>query len=204
MKLKQALTALSVLVLPNIAGNAIAAKGMEYSYFDLGYEYTDVDDDDQGSSFKLAAIEGSFAIFDLVALRAGFKRGKLEDFPSTNGSADPDFTEFQFGGWGHYSLVKKKLDIYGGANWFYNSRNSSSSGVSSVSDAGAIVDAGLRYALHKRVELQLGGEHRTGDYNDTTMFFSSRFKVTKNMWINLSTNQLGDNDTYFGGIRWDM
>ena len=188
-----------------LASPVFAAKGFSYSYVNLGYEYTDIDDSDDGSSFKLAVVDASFDTFDLVALRAGFKRGRLEGIPkSGGGDDDPDFTEFQAGAMGHYTVIKKKLDVFAGANWFYNSRNSSSSGVSSLSDAGAIVDGGVRYSALKWLELELAGEYRTGDYDDTVLVFSPRFKVTKKLWINLKARQLGDNDSYFAGVRWDM
>ncbi|MFQ5642742.1 MAG: outer membrane beta-barrel protein [Thiogranum sp.] len=202
---KKALWALVIGSLTLLASPAFAAKGFSYSYLDVGYEYTDIDESDDGSSFKLASINASFDTFKHVALRAGFKRGRLEGLPKANGSDDdPDFTEGQAGGWGHYTLMKKKLDVFAGANWFYNSINSSSSGVSSTSDAGFIFDAGVRFRALKWLELDMAGEHRSGDFDDNVLVVGSRFKARKKLWINLKTKQLGDNDTYFAGIRWDM
>jgi len=202
---KKALWALVIGSLALSASPVFAAKGFSYSYVDAGYEYTDIDKDANGSSFKLAAINASFNTFKYVALRAGFKRGRLEGVPTGPGSDDdPDFTEAQAGGWGHYTLMKKKLDVFAGANWFYNSINSSSSGFSSTSDAGYIADGGIRYKALKWLELEMAGEHRSGDFDDNVLVVGSRFKVWKKLWVNLKTRQLGDNDSYFTGVRWDM
>ncbi|GEM_PF-2208577 len=203
---KKALWALVIGSLALLASPVFAAKGFSYSYLDAGYEYTDIDDSDNGSDFKLGAINASFDTFTYVALRAGFKRGKLEDLPKKNGvdKADPDYTEFQAGAAGHYPLMKKRLDVIVGANWFFNSINSSSRGVGSKSDGGYIIDGSLRLNALKWLELELGGEHRSGDMDDDVLVVGSRFKVWKKLWVNLKTKQLGDNDVYFGGIRWDM
>jgi len=202
---KKALWALVIGSLALLASPVFAAKGFRYTYVDAGYEYIDIDKSRNGSDFKLGVVNASFDTFKYVALRAGFKRGKLNDRPKGGGaSSDPDYTEFQAGAWGHYPLMKKKLDVFAGANWFYDSINSSSTGVSSKSEGGYLFDGGVRYNALKWLELEMAGEHRSGDYDDNYLVVGSRFKVTKKLWINLKTKQLGDNNVYFGGIRWDM
>jgi len=202
---KKALWALVVGSLALLASPVFAAKGFSYSYVNAGYEYTDIDEDDDGSSFKLGSVNASFNTFNYFALRAGLKRGRLEGVPTGPGTDnDPDYTEAQAGGWGHYPLIKKKLDVFAGANWFFSSINSSSSGFSSKSDGGYLFDGGVRYAALKWLELELAGEHRSGDFDDNVLVVGSRFKVWKKLWINLETKQLGDNTTYFTGVRWDM
>jgi len=202
---KKALWALVVGSLALLASPVFAAKGFSYGYVDAGYEYTDIDKDEDGSSFKLGVVKASFNTFTYAALRAGIKRGKLDGVPKGSGSDDnPDFTEFQAGVQGHYNIVKKRLDVFAGANWFYNSINSDAGGVSSKSDGGYIVDGGIRFNALKWLELEMSGEHRSGDYDDNVLVVGSRFKVTKKLWVNLKTSQLGDNDRYFTGIRWDF
>jgi hypothetical protein len=191
-------------MLATMAASTVAAKGFEYTYADIGYEYTDIDDSKEGKNLSLGVVDGSFSTFEHVALRAVFKRGRLNDFPGQFGESDPDFTEFQFGAWGHYGLIKNKLDVFAGANWFYNSRNSQTSGVSDNSDSGAIVDAGIRYAAFKRVEFEAGGIYRTGNLDDGAVFLGPRISLTKHLWLNLKSTQLGDNDNYYAGLRWDF
>ena len=192
---RTALRALLAGALVMIASPALLAKGFEYSYVDAGYEYVDGDD----VNFKLAAISASFDLFDYAALRAGFKRGKLDNY--SRKESDPDFTEFQLGARGHYSLLKN-LDAFVGATWFYNSINGDK--VASISDGGGIFDAGIRYKAFKRLELNAWGRYRTGDYDDTVLAIGPIIKLTKKLSLNLKTSQFGDNDVYFAGLRLEL
>ncbi len=201
MNSHNALGALLVGVLVCIATPAMAAKGFSYTYVDAGYEYVDGDE----SSFKLGAVNGSFDTFKYLALRAGFKRGRIEDYPPAKGSSnDPDFSEFSAGGRGHYTLIKKKLDGFAGATWFYNSINGNN--VSSNSDWGGIFDAGIRYKGFKRLELNIWVRNRTADSasSDTVLVIGPLIRVTKKLSINIKTSQLGDDDVYFAGMRLDL
>ena len=180
----------------------MAAKGFSYSFVDAGYQYTSGDPE----NFKVGLLNASFGIFDYVALRTGFQRGKIEDYPPSearNGD-DPDFTEFQAGVRGHYPLMKKKLDVFGTGTWFYNSINSNSSGVSSISEGGALVDAGVRFQATKKWELDAAVEYRTGDYDGTFGVVESIYKITKKLSISLNTRQNSDIQKYFGGLRLDF
>jgi hypothetical protein len=197
---KKALWALVIGSLALLASPVFAAKGFSYTYVDAGYEYVDGDE----SSFKLGAVNGSFDTFKYVALRAGFKRGQIEDYPPADGGSDPDYNEFSAGARGHYPLIKKKLDGFAGATWFYNSINGDN--VSSNSDWGGIFDAGIRYKAFKWLELNAWGQHREADTasSDTVLVINPLFKVTKKLSINLRTNQIGDDDAYFAGFRLDL
>ena len=197
---KKALWALVIGSLALLASPVFAAKGFSYTYVDAGYEYVDGDD----SSFKLGAVNGSFDTFEYVALRAGFKRGKIEDYPPADGNSDPDYYEFSAGARGHYPLMKKKLDGFAGATWFFSSINGDD--VSSNSDWGGIFDAGIRYKAFKRLELNVWGRHRTADSasSDTVLVIGPLIKVTKKLSINVKTSQFGDDDVYFAGFRLDL
>jgi len=200
MNSTKALGALLVGVLVCTATPVLAAKGFSYTYVDAGYEYVDGDE----SSFKLGAVNASFDTFKYLALRAGFKRGKIEDYPPANGGNDPDFYEFSAGGRGHYPLMKKKLDAFAGATWFYDSINGNN--VSSNSDWGGTFDVGIRYKGFKRLELNVWGRHRTADSasSDTVLVIGPLIKVTKKLSINIKTSQFGDDDVYFAGMRLDL
>lgn len=192
---RKALRAMLASALVLMASPVLAGKGFSYSYVDAGYEYVSGDDVD----FKLIGVEGSFDVFKYVALRAGFKRGKLDNY--SRKESDPDYNEFTLGARGHYSLLKN-LDAFAGATWFYGSINGDK--VSSISDAGGIFDAGIRYKAFKRVELNVWGRHRTGDFSDTVLAIGPIIKLTKKLSLNIKTSQFGDNDVYFAGLRLDL
>ncbi|HFD79063.1 MAG TPA: hypothetical protein ENK05_01560 [Gammaproteobacteria bacterium] len=190
---------MSIIAVAPLVSPLVAARGFSYSFVDAGYQYTSGDPE----NFKLGTLSASFATFDYVALRAGFQRGKVESYPPSPGN-DPDFTEFQAGARGHYTLMKKKLDAFATGTWFYNSINNSSSGVSSISDAGGIFDAGVRFQATKKWELDASVEYRTGDYDGTFGVIESIYKLTKKLSISLNTRQSNDIQKYFGGVRLDF
>jgi hypothetical protein len=202
MNSRKALGALLVGVFAFSSAPVFAAKGFSYTYVDAGYEYIDGDEE----SFNLGAIDGSFDVFEYVALRAGYRRGTINDYEPADqiGASDPDFNEFQAGARGHYPLLKNKLDAFAGATWFYNSINGND--VSSISDWGGIFDVGIRYKAFKRLELNIWGRHREADSasSDTVLVIGPLIRVTKTISINLKTSQLGDDDVYFAGFRLDL
>jgi hypothetical protein len=188
-----------ILSIAPIALPAMAAKGFSYSFVDAGYQYTSGDPE----NFQLGVLSASFGIFDYVALRAGFQRGKISDYPSAedNNASDPDFHEFQAGLRGHYPLIKKKLDLFGTGTWFYNSVNGNSSGVSSISEGGGLFDAGVRFQATKRWELDGAVEYRSGDYSGTFGVIESVYKLTKKVSFSVNTRLGKDIQKYFGGFR---
>jgi hypothetical protein len=199
---RKALGVVLIVSMAPMVSPVMAAKGFSYSFVDAGYQYTSGDPE----NLKVGLLNASFGIFDYVALRTGFQRGKIEDYPPSearNGD-DPDFTEFQAGVRGHYPLMKKKLDVFGTGTWFYNSINSNSSGVSSISDAGGLFDAGVRFQATKKWELDAAVEYRTGDYDGTFGVVESIYKITKKLSISLNTRQNSDIQKYFGGLRLDF
>ena len=195
---RKALGVLLIISIAPIASPAMAAKGFSYSFVDAGYQYTSGDPE----NFKVGLLNASFGVLDYVALRAGFQRGKIEDYRPAQDSSDPDFTEFQAGLRGHYPLMKKKLDVFGTGTWFYNSINGNNS--SSISEGGALVDGGVRFQATKKWELDAAVEYRTGDYDGTFGVVESVYKITKKLSISLNTRQNSDIQKYFGGFRLDF
>jgi len=199
---RKALAVVLIIFIAPIASPGMAAKGFSYSFVDAGYQYTSGDPE----NFKVGLLNASFGVFDYVALRANFQRGKVEDYPpaKANNGNDPDFTEFQAGLRGHYPLMKKKLDVFGTGTWFYNSINSNSSGVSSISEGGGLFDAGVRFQATKQWELDAAVEYRSGDYSGTFGVVESVYKITKKLSISLNTRLGKDIQKYFGGLRLDF
>ena len=195
---RKALAVLLIISSASIAFPVMAAKGFNYSFVDVGYQYTSGDPE----NFKVGLLNASFGLFDHVALRAGFQRGTIEDYQPANNGSDPDFTEFQAGLRGHYPLMKKKLDVFGTGTWFYNSINGNNS--SSISEGGALVDGGVRFQATKKWELDAAVEYRTGDYDGTFGVVESVYKITKKLSISLNTRLGNDIQKYFGGLRLDF
>ena len=87
---RKALGVVLIVSMAPMVSPLMAAKGFSYSFVDAGYQYTSGDPE----NFKVGLLNASFGIFDYVALRAGFQRGKIEDYPPSeerNGD-DTDWT----------------------------------------------------------------------------------------------------------------
>ena len=182
MIVKNALRAVLVIVTLSLASPLMAAKGFAYTYVDFGYQHTEGDP----VNADFAMIDGSFDTFEYMALRAGMLRGRLDEYSAAK--SDPDMTEFRFGAIGHLPVVKKKLDVYFGATYFYNSINASE--ISSIADSGVLLDAGLR--------------RRTGDQEEDFGTAAIILKITKKLSINVNAQANEDIQKYFGGLRLDL
>jgi hypothetical protein len=180
----------SVLVL---CAPALFARSFNYSYADVGYERINGDDYDVDQ----AVVNASFAVHDLVALRAGYARGQTDDFPvARDPSGDPDVSQFLIGLRPHYSLTKH-LDAFGDLVY----TNSKFNGDRSHTDLGYIYAAGVRYQAFKRVELRLAGEYRSGDIDEAFLVVEPVIRLTRTFDLSLRTSQSSDSSDYFAGLR---
>ena len=188
----KALVAVTVSTLV-MSAPVLAAKGLNYSYADAGYEYVDEDKFEMDA----ARIDLSFGIHDYVALVGGYSRGWTDDFPtSEDPGGDPDLNEFRGGLRPHYSLLKN-LDVYVDLiAW-----NRKFNGDRTNTDLGYTYGGGLRYLPHKRIELRLGGEYRSGEIDEGFVVFGPVIKLTKSLSASLRTTQGEDSKDYFAGLR---
>lgn len=196
MNSKKAFKALLVSALLLTGGPVLAAKGFNYSFADVGYNYLD------GDNFDMDAgqVDASFGIFDNVALRAGYLRGWTDNFPkSQDPSGNPDLNEFRVGLQPHYSLLKS-LDAY--ADLLYV--NTKLNGDRSNTDIGYIYGAGIRYQAFKKVEFRLAGEYRSGDVDEAFVVLGPVIKLTKNFDLSLRTAHSSDSSDYFAGLRMNF
>jgi len=190
---KNIFEALMVCALVSICGPAVAARGFEYSYADVGYNRVNGDNFDVNS----AQVDASFGIFDHLALRAGYLRGQADDFPKIqDSSGDPDVNEFRFGVRPHYS-VSKSLDLYADLIYF----NAKFNGNRTNTDIGGIYAAGLRYQAFKKLEIDVGGQYRSGDTDSAFFVLSPVIQLSRNFDLVLRAEQGSDDASYFGGIR---
>lgn len=177
----------------------VAAKGLSYSFAEAGYEYLDEDEFDMDA----ARVDLSFGVHDYVALLAGYTRGWTDDFPtSEDPSGDPDLNEFRGGLRPHYSLLtkKQKLDVYAD----FVAWNRKFNGDRTNTDLGYTYGAGLRYLPHKRIEVRLAGEYKSGDVDETFVVFGPVIKLTKQFSLSLHTSHSSDSSDYFAGFRLDF
>ena len=103
MNSKKAVKALFVSVIASVFAPGLAAKGFNYTYTDLGYQYVNADRFDMDA----ARVDASFGLMDIMAFRLGYTRGWTDDFPtSEDPSGDPDLNEFRFGLRPHFTMTK--------------------------------------------------------------------------------------------------
>jgi len=168
----------------------VFAKGFNYSYADVGYQFTD---GDNGVDISSGRVDASFGAFKYMALRAGFLRGNTDDIAGDN----QDRTEFRYGAQLHYPLMDG-LDIFGevlALNSYVNSNRSTSI------DTGPIYNTGVRYKVMKKLEFDAGYKYVAGDVDNdfgnvgVVYMFTRAFSATANASFG------GDINEYFGGVR---
>lgn len=190
---KKATRALLVSMCALLFSPMLAAKGLEYSYADVGYIKYNGDDYD----YHGGTVDASFGIFDLAALRIGYTRARTEKYSKTKDpSGHPDLNEFQLGLRPHYSLGKT-FDLYADFIYFNDKFN----GERSNTDDGWIYTGGFRWQALKWAELNLAGQYRTGNIESPFLVVNPVFKLTKNFDLSLKTSQGSDDSDYFAGIR---
>ncbi len=193
MHSKKAIRALLVSMFALLVSPGLAAKGLEYSYADVGYTKFNGDDFDMAG----ATVDASFGVFDLLALRARYTRGWTDNYPKVQDpSGDPDMNSFQLGMRPHYEVLKK-LDVY--AEVLYS--NTKFNGDRSRTDIGWIYAGGMRWQMLKRVELNLAGEYRSGSIDAAFVVVNPVFRITRNFDISVKTSQSSDDSDYFAGVR---
>ena len=167
----------------------VAAKGFSYSYADVGYQRVDGDSVD----FDNGVVDASFNIFKMFALRAGFKRGNTSDVPGDN----LDLTEFRFGGRGHYKLMDK-LDVFGDLMVFNAELNSNQT---TREDVGYIYEAGFRYMVMKKLEVNTSYRYLSGDIDDDFGTLGVVYKLSKAFSATANASFGSEIDEYFAGVR---
>ncbi len=192
MRSRTSLAAVLIGLLVSVSGPAMAAKGFSYSYADVGYLATDGDELEVDS----VLVDASFGVFEYVALRGGFRRGWVNDYPGDS----PDLTEFRVGARGHYTLLKK-LDVYADAIYFNSKLNGNQT---TQTDIGGIYEAGLRYQLAKKFELDASYRHVSGEIDADFLVVGGILNVTKNISLNLNGAFADEDSEYFAGIRIDF
>jgi hypothetical protein len=186
------LISLSVCMVPP----AFAAKGLSYSYADVGYQLTELDTPDSSvdePDFDSVLVDASVGLYDFFALRGGFRRGVIDN----DVDSKVDLTEFRAGGRGHYSVLDN-VDVYVDAIYF----NAKFNGDSTNTDIGGIYEAGFRVKGGKIGELDAAYRRVSGDIDQNYIVIGGVYNMTKNFGLSLNA-AFGDDDDeeYFAGLR---
>lgn len=146
----RSLLALTTSVLLAAAASVSHAKGLNYTYAEVGYSYLDADKfDANGATVKL-----SFAALDFVHLKFDYTRFWIDDHKDA--SSDPDLDRFVIGAGGNFSLTEK-IDLVGTVSfvdreWTNGSRSGGTKNFNN-SDRGHQTDLGIRALVAKGFEL---------------------------------------------------
>lgn len=193
MYMKETIRSLLVPVFVLLFSPVLAAKGLEYSYADVGYLKFNGDDFDMHAG----TVDASFGVFDFAALRLAYIRGRADNFPTNEDpSGKPDVSEFRLGVRPHFSLAET-LDVYG--DLLYSNRKYN--GDRSHTDIGWIYAGGIRWQALKWAELNLAGEYRSGSIDAAFLVVNPVFKLTKTFDLSIKTSQGADDSDYFAGVR---
>jgi hypothetical protein len=199
MHSNQALRAVLIGAVACAVSSPVAAKGLSYSYADVGYQYSDLDAPEDSVDVHSGLVDASFGVHEYVALRGGFRRGSI-DIPGES----TDLTEFRVGARGHYNVMKP-LDVYGEALYFNQKLNGSGDGISSKTETGGRYEAGFRLQAHKKAEIDLAYRYVSGDMDESFIVAGGVLMLTKNIGVNVNA-AFGDDDDeeYFAGLRLDF
>ena len=167
---------------------AAMAEDMSYSYVDLAYVETDIDNAPTADGF---ALRGSIGFAENWLAFAEYSAQSVQGI-------DIDFISVGFGG--HYGLTDS-LDLVGRVG--YTEVNLDAGGGLNADDNGYLVDAGLRGRVGDAVELE-GGVHYTdfSDGGDDTAFYvGGRFHFNKTWALGAEYQDGSDSSSILAYVR---
>ena len=145
------LLVLTTSILLAFTASLTHAKGLNYSYAEIGYSHLNADDyDADGGTVKL-----SFAALDFVHVKFDYTRYWTNDVKGAG--SDPDLDQFVIGLGGNYSFTDK-MDLFGTVSfvdreWSNGNRKTGTNKSFNNSDRGHRTDLGIRYLVMKKLEL---------------------------------------------------
>ena len=170
---------------------AAQADDMSYSYIDLAYAEANLDPGPDGDGFALRGSVGFAENFFAFAEYASY------DFPA---SIDADLYNIGLGG---RLGISDNADLVGRVG--YAHAKADAPGVSSVSDSGYLVSAGIRGRVAEGFELEgnviytdFGG---TGG-DDTALSVGGRYFFTPQLAVGAEYQASDDVDQWFAGVRF--
>lgn len=169
-------------------GGTATAGGLNYSYVDGGYQYTNGDPINVDS----VVVDASVGIYEWLALRGGFERGWLDNVPGN----EPDLTEFRAGARLHFALMKA-LDVFGDVQYFNQKLN----GDQSETNLGFLDEAGIRFMATKGLELNASYKYIGGDLNEDFGTVGAVLDLNKVIALTARGEFNSDINRFFAGVR---
>lgn len=200
------LAGLAGLILGMCSLSAGAAKGLTYSYGEIGYTHLDSDDVDGDGATALV----SFGATDYIHLK--FEWTHFEGLNVTkrhffgNKTLDVRTDRFLAGAGGNYTVLEKAslfdaIDVFGTAS-FYNAAHSKDN---NNTDRGYQVDGGVRALLIKKLELNATATYlHVDNFSGETGFGAGAvYKFYKKFSATGDIRHFSQDDTteYFVGLR---
>lgn len=188
-------------LIPSIvcAGLAMAplhagAKGLSYSYAEIGYSNLDADSAEaDGVTARI-----SFAALDYVHVKADYSRLFVDKIKGTS-SDDVDYDRFVIGVGGNYSITDN-IDVLGTVSYV----DAEFTGDLKESEEGYQIEAGARAKVSKKVELNAGAIYLdAGDFDDTGFGVGAVFKLKKKFALSANARAFDEDDQveFFVGLR---
>lgn len=162
---------------------AALADDMSYSYVDIGYVETDIDNAPTADGFGL---RGSISFAENWLAFAEYSAQSVQGI---------DIDTIAVGIGGHYSLAEN-LDLVGRIGYYEIDLNAG--GGLNASDDGYLLDLGLRGRVGDAVELEGGARYTdlSDGGDDTSLFIGGRFHFNKT-WALGAEYQSGDDISSF-------
>ena len=181
-----------------VTQQALAAKGPEYSYAEIGYINIDADQIEGDG----AGVNISFGATDHVFLKFGYARQWLDD---PNSSLEADADRFQIGGGMHYGITDT-IDVLGAVS-YVDIEVTNNPPAAGFGDDGYLAEVGVRAMLGKSLELNgtVSSLHLDGD-DDLGYGIGGVIDVTKKLQATAKFDHFEDENEndFFVGLRLEF
>jgi len=191
----------------------VAAKGLNYTYGEIGYTNFDSDTAEADG----ATVRISYGATDNVHIKLQYSRLWVDTkdkgfFGSTTDNVNSD--RFIIGGGGNFTLLEKAsifdaLDMLGTLSYYdlQNSGSRGSGGSNNSSDRGWQFEGGVRALIRKKFEITAGLTHLDIDtFDDTGFHAGAVYNFYKKYSVTGDVHYFDEEDTteYFVGLRMDF
>ncbi len=167
---------------------AAQAEDMSYSYVDLGWLSTDIDNGPTADGFGL---RGSIGFAENFFAFAEYSNQQVSGV---------DVDQYAVGLGGRFG-ISENVDLVGRAGYI---KADASSGGFSIDDDGYLVSAGIRGRVADGFELEGNVIHRDygGGSDDTSVAVGGRYFFTENFAVGAEYEMADDANTILAGVRF--